>query len=64
MKTYVADFETTVYEGQEETEVWASALADIDDETDYVFVFHSIEETLEYLKLVDDDVTLFYHNLK
>lgn len=64
MKTYVADFETTVYEGQEETEVWASALADIDDETDYVFVFHSIEETLEYLRLVDDDVTLFYHNLK
>lgn len=64
MKTYIADFETTVYEGQKDTEVWASALADIDDENDYVFVFHSIEETLDYLKLVDDDITLFYHNLK
>ena len=64
MKTFVADFETTVYDGQESTEVWASALADINDEQDTVFVFHSIDETLEYLRYLNEDVVLYYHNLK
>ena len=64
MKTFVADFETTVYDGQESTEVWASALADINDENDTVFVFHSIAETLEYIKFLEQDIVLYYHNLK
>ena len=64
MKTFVADFETTVYDEQESTEVWASAMADIDDPDDNVFVFHSIAETLDYIKFLDDDCTLYYHNLK
>lgn len=64
MKTFVADFETTVYDFQEETEVWASAVADINDENDNVFVFHSIEETLQYIELLAEDVTMYYHNLK
>ena len=64
MKTFVADFETTVYDGQESTEVWASALADIKDPDDNVFVFHSIGETLEYINFLDEDVELYYHNLK
>lgn len=64
MKTFVADFETTVYDGQESTEVWASALADINDEKDNVFVFHSIDDTLDYLRFLSEDVTLYYHNLK
>ena len=62
MKTFVADFETTVYDGQESTEVWASALADIEDENDTVYVFHSIQETLEYIKFLEQDVVLYYHN--
>ena len=64
MKTFVADFETTVYDGQESTEVWASALADMDDKDDTVFVFHSIAETLEYIRFLDQDIVLYYHNLK
>lgn len=64
MKTFVADFETTVYDGQESTEVWASALADIDDEDDTVFVFHSIAETLEYIRFLEQDIVMYYHNLK
>ena len=64
MKTFVADLETTVYLGQESTEAWASAVADIDDENDTVFVFHSLEETLQYLRFLDEDVVLYYHNLK
>jgi hypothetical protein len=64
MKTFVADFETTVFDGQESTEVWASAVADIYDKEDNVFVFHSIAETLQYIDLLDEDVVMYYHNLK
>lgn len=64
MKTYMGDFETTVYDGQTSTEVWASALADFDDETDSVVIHHSIDETLDYLASLQDDVTVYYHNLK
>ena len=64
MKTFAADFETTVYEGQTDTEVWASALADLDDENDTVFVFHSLLETMEYIQYLQDDIVLYYHNLK
>ena len=43
---YVGDFETTVYDGQTNTQVWASAIADM--ESDNVFVLHSIDETYEW----------------
>lgn len=62
MKTYSADFETTVYEGQDHTEVWASALVALD--SDEPVVHHSIQETLDYLKKQNEDATLYYHNLK
>lgn len=66
MKTYVADLETTVYEGQTTTEAWASAIVDIEapDEEDSVLIFHSLEETLDYLDFQDEDAILYYHNLK
>lgn len=64
MKYLVGDFETTVYDGQEETEVWASTLADIYDETDTVLIFHSIDETFEYLETFEEDIVIYYHNLK
>ena len=64
MKTFVADFETTVYEGQTDTEVWASAIADIEDDNDTVFIFGSIDETFDYLSNLDEDCVLYYHNLK
>lgn len=62
MKTYSADFETTVYEGQDHTEVWASALVALD--SDEPLLFHSIGETLDYLNEQNEDVILYYHNLK
>ena len=62
MTTYSADFETTVYEGQDHTEVWASALVALD--SNEPLVFHSIGETLDYLKKQNEDATLYYHNLK
>ena len=39
---FVGDFETTVYESQSETEVWASALVEFNSED--VIILHSIEE--------------------
>lgn len=62
MTIYSADFETTVYEGQTETEVWASALVPLDSED--VVVHHSLYETLAYLANKNEDAILYYHNLK
>ena len=66
MRTYVADFETTVYEGQTDTEVWASALVDIEATDDYenVIILHSLPDTLNYLNSQQENATLYYHNLK
>lgn len=62
MKYLVGDFETTVYDGQEYTEVWASAVVELF--TEDVKIFHSISDTFEYLKELDDNIILYYHNLK
>lgn len=59
---FVGDFETTVYEGQESTEVWASAIVELN--TEKVKVLHSIEETFKYLKKIGDNIIIYYHNLK
>lgn len=60
-KYYVGDFETTVYSGQTNTEVWASALVEFGSED--VKIFHSIGETFEHLKTLGN-VVVYYHNLK
>ena len=59
---FVGDFETTVYENQESTEVWASALVELFDED--VKIFHSIGETFEYFKSLNCNICVYYHNLK
>ena len=66
MKTYIADLETTVYEGQTSTEAWASAIVDIEapNEQESVIILHSLQETLDYLDFQDEDAILYYHNLK
>lgn len=61
-KYMVGDFETTVYEGQQATEVWASACVEF--YTEDVKVHHSIEETFEYLVGLKNNVCIYYHNLK
>ena len=52
MRTYIADLETVVYDGQTETEAWASAIVDITAPNDIgsVLIHHSLEETLNYLE--------------
>lgn len=59
---FVGDFETTVFEGQEWTEVWASAIVELFH--DEVHIFHSIGDTLEWLLKADDNICIYYHNLK
>ena len=61
-KVLIGDFETTVYKGQEYTEVWASALVEIN--TDEVHIFHSLDETYEYILSLDTNLIIYYHNLK
>lgn len=61
-KYLVGDFETTVYEGQTSTEVWASAIVPLNSEE--VEIFHSIDETFDYLVSLNRDIICYYHNLK
>ena len=61
-KYLVGDFETTVYSGQENTEVWASAIVEMN--TENVKIFHSIGETWKYLKSLNSNLIVYYHNLK
>lgn len=58
----VGDFETTVFDGQTRTEVWASALVEIG--TEDVTIFHSLDETEEYLVESRENLIIYYHNLK
>lgn len=58
----IGDFETTVYQGQTNTEVWASAIVEMN--TEDVHIFHSIEETYQYLLSLNCNICLYYHNLK
>lgn len=58
----MCDFETTVYKGQEFTEVWASASVEIF--TENVSIFHSIDEQFNYFVKQDCNIIAYYHNLK
>lgn len=58
----VGDFETTIYDNQDYTEVWASAIVPL--YTEDVQIFHSIGETFDYLVSLDKNLCVYYHNLK
>ena len=61
-KYLIGDFETTVFKGQEDTEVWASALVEM--YTEDVKIFHSLPETFDYIQSLNTNVCIYYHNLK
>ena len=61
---FACDFETTVYEGQTDTEVWASASVELFDDTESVNILHSIQEQYEYFLSLDCNIVAYYHNLK
>ena len=59
---WVGDFETTVYDGQTYTEVWASALVKLNESK--VAILHSIDDTFEFIKEQEANLIIYYHNLK
>lgn len=59
---FCCDFETTVYENQDFTEVWASAIVEL--YTEDVKIFHSLRETFDHLISLKSNLILYYHNLK
>lgn len=62
-KIFVCDFETTVFEGQDYTEVWASACVELFSDQQPQ-IFHSIQEQFEYFKSLKCSLLCYYHNLK
>ena len=58
----MCDFETTVYDNQDYTEVWASACVEL--YTEEVNIFHSIDEQFNYFKSLNSNIIAYYHNLK
>lgn len=61
-RVFVGDFETTVYEGQTDTEVWASACVEM--YTEDVLIFHSLKDTFKYLIALNTNAIIYFHNLK
>lgn len=59
---FVSDFETTVYENQTYTEVWASACVEL--YTEDVKIFHSIQEQFDYWVSLKSNIIVYFHNLK
>ena len=59
---FMCDFETTVYKGQINTEVWASASVEL--YTEDVKIFHSIGEQFDYFISLNCNIRCYYHNLK
>lgn len=61
-RRFMCDFETTVYEGQQDTEVWAAAAVEL--YTEDVFVFNSLDGLLNLFKAMNCNITAYFHNLK
>ena len=65
-KTFACDFETSVYEGQTDTEVWAAAAVDITspNTTESVRFFDSIDNFMSAMFCEDGIIRCYFHNLK
>ena len=64
-RTFSADFETTVEQNtkvQTSTEVWSAASVEL--WTEDVMVFHSIGELFEYYISLNENIVVYFHNLK
>lgn len=59
---FMCDFETTVYDGQEFTEVWLSGCVELF--TEDIHIFQSLTGLFDYVKSLKCNVVLYFHNLK
>lgn len=64
MRYFVSDFETTVYDGQKRTDVWATATVEFN--TEKVAIYNNIDVTFAYWKMLakNSDIRIYFHNLK
>ena len=60
MRYYVCDFETTVYEGQTDTEVWAAAAVEM--YTENVQIWNSIDDFFLWCEELTGRNYLYFHN--
>lgn len=58
----MADFETTVFDHQKDTQVWAVGIVELFHEE--ATVLHSIDEFFSYLFALKGNVKVYFHNLK
>lgn len=61
-RIFSCDFETTVYDNQDFTEVWASACVEM--YTEDVFIGHSLQELFDYFNEYGENIMAYFHNLK
>ena len=59
---YMGDFETTVFDNQTYTEVWAAAMVPF--WTEEVSILHRIDDMFNKLKNLYGNICIFFHNLK
>lgn len=59
---YMGDFETTVFDNQTYTEVWAAAMVPF--WTEEVRILHRIDDMFNKLKNLHGNICIFFHNLK
>lgn len=62
IRYFACDFETTVYDSQEFTEVWSAASVEL--YTEDVRVQGSIDDFFKYLFSLDSNLVCYFHNLK
>ena len=60
MNYYVCDFETSVYDGQTDTEVWAAACVKM--HTEDVLVVNSIDKYWQWVEQLKGKNIVYFHN--
>ena len=59
---YMCDFETTVYDGQERTDVWCAGMCELF--TEDCELFGSIDDWFSYCRSLKGNLCCYFHNLK
>ena len=60
---YACDFETSVYKGQEDTEVWASGFCQLGNHSN-MRIYNNINEFMQWVLSLNAESILYFHNLK
>ena len=62
-RIFACDFETTVYDNQDRTDVWSSCLCELGEDKTPI-LFGCIEDTFVFFESLNCDIDAYYHNLK